>query len=201
MSNVSPLLPKLALNRRFAQDLLAARAPSCGIGVVEERRQLYALLALRPGAIIPDGLSARGFEFGHALYGNARYEVIHFAFEFRGFDTYHVLLNPSDPLVRSVVQRMVDRGGYFILALDPCQRVTAFRAELGNNSLVSLVDNFPRIMLSSTTDAQYQKALAQFRRNPDPPGTVLEWVCREDLSYLDLTEDRIELPIQARQVL
>jgi hypothetical protein len=193
MSNVHRLLPKLALNRRFAQDLLAADAPCCGIGVVEERRQLYALMALRLGVAIPDGSSAEGFEFGHSLYGNASFEVIHFAFEFRGFATYHVLLNPSDPLVRSAVQRMIDQGGYFILTVAPDQRVTAFRAELGGTGLVGLVDNFPRLKQSLTTAAQYQQALTQFRRKPDPPGTVLEWVCREDPAYLDLTEDRLDL--------
>ena len=192
MSNVRRLLPKLTLNRSFAQDLLGADAPCCGIGVVEERRQLYALMVLRLGVAIPDGLSAQGFEFGHSLYGNASFEVIHFAFEFRGFATYHVLLNPSDPLVRSAVRRMIDQGGYFILTVDPDQRVTAFRAGLGG-ALVGLIDNFPRLRQSSTTAAQYQQALIQFRRQPDPPGTVLEWVCREDPAYLDLSEDRLEL--------
>lgn len=193
VTNVSPLLPKLTLNRRFAEHLLKAPAPCCGVGIVEDRRQPYALLALRPGAAIPDGLSARGFEFGHSLYGNAQYEVIHFAFEFYGFETYHVLLNPSDPLVRNVVQRMVDQGGYFILTIDPNQRVTAFRAELGNTGLVGLIDNLPRIRQSVTSDTQYQSTLMQFRRRPDLPGTVLEWVCRGDLTYLDLAKDRLEL--------
>jgi hypothetical protein len=41
--------------------------------------------------------------------------VIHFAFEFRGFETYNVLLNPSNGLVQAVVRSMVERGGYFIL--------------------------------------------------------------------------------------
>jgi hypothetical protein len=192
MSNVRRLLPKLTLNRRFAQDLLGADAPCCGIGAVEERRQLYALMVLRLGVAIPDGLSAQGFEFGHSLYGNPSFEVIHFVFEFRGFATYHVLLNPSDPLVLSAVRRMIDQDGYFILTVDPDQCVTAFRAGLGG-ALVGLIDNFPRIRQSSTTAAQYQQALIQFRRQPDPPGTVLEWVCREDPVYLDLTEDRLEL--------
>ena len=52
MSNVHPLLPKLTLNPRLAQDLLGARAPCSGIGIVEKRQQHYALLALRPDAII-----------------------------------------------------------------------------------------------------------------------------------------------------
>jgi hypothetical protein len=32
-----------------------------------------------------------------------------------------------------------------------------------------------------------------FRRRPDPPGQVLNWVCRDNLSYLDLTQNRLEM--------
>jgi hypothetical protein len=40
---------------------------------------------------------------------------------------------------------------------------------------------------------QYDKALAQFRRRPEPPGQMLGWVCRGDPSYLDLANDRMDL--------
>jgi hypothetical protein len=50
-----------------------------------------------------------------------------------------------------------------------------------------------QIQGSTTTDAQYQRTPAQFRRRPDPPGQVLNWVCRDKLSYLDLTENRLEM--------
>ena len=45
----------------------------------------------------------------------------------------------------------------------------------------------------NASGARYNKVLAQFRRRPEPPGHVLEWVCHGDLSYLDLTKDRMEL--------
>jgi hypothetical protein len=45
----------------------------------------------------------------------------------------------------------------------------------------------------TTTDAQYQRALAQLRKRPDPPGHMLDWVCRDNLSYLDLTQNRLEM--------
>jgi hypothetical protein len=35
--------------------------------------------------------------------------------------------------------------------------------------------------------------LAQFRRRPYPAGQVLNWVCRENIEYLDLTQDRLEM--------
>jgi hypothetical protein len=30
---------------------------------------------------------------------------------------------------------------------------------------------------------QYQKAIAAFRKNPNPPGVLLHWVCRDNLGY------------------
>ena len=48
------------------------------------------------------------------------------------------------------------------------------------------------ILGSTTTEAQYDTALASFTRNPEPAGSLLRWVCRED-EYLNLAEDRLEL--------
>jgi len=45
----------------------------------------------------------------------------------------------------------------------------------------------------SLCSPSFQRALAQFRRRPDPPGQVLNWVCRDNLSYLDLTQNRLEM--------
>ena len=193
MSNVYPLLPKLTLNRRFLRDFLAEAAPCFALGLVEERKQPYAVLALRPGVTIPPDITDRGFEFGHSLQGTTDYELIHFAFEFRGFATYNVLLNPNNPLVRTVVRSMVERGGYFVLAIDDRQQVTAFRADIGPPGLSGLSDNYRRIQQSSTTEAQYRKALAHYNRRPHLPGRMLEWVCRDDTGYLDLTTHRIEM--------
>jgi hypothetical protein len=69
MSNVYPLLPKLTLNRRFLQDFLAAAAPCFALSLIEERKQPYAVLALRPGVAIPPDITERGCEFGHSLQG------------------------------------------------------------------------------------------------------------------------------------
>jgi hypothetical protein len=193
VSNVSAFLPKLTLNGRFIGDFLAETAPCFALGMVEEHKQQFAALALRPGVTIPPGIMDRGFEFGHSLLGNAEYEVVHFAFEFSGFATYNVLLNPNKPSVRAVVACMIERGGYFILAFDDDQRVTTFQADVGQQSLRGLSDNYQRIQFSTTTERQYRQALAQFNRRPDPPGQTLAWVCHEDPTYLDLTKDRMEM--------
>jgi hypothetical protein len=148
---------------------------------------------LRPGVTLPDHVTARGFEFGHSVLGDSDYEIVQFAFEFRGFATYHVLLNPNDPAVCEILRRMVEQRNYFIITIDPDRHITTFRADVGEAVLTGLIDHLPRLMRSTTSGARYEKALAQFRRRMELPGHVLEWVCHGDLSYLDLTKDRMEL--------
>jgi hypothetical protein len=161
--------------------------------MVEERKQRFAGLALRLDVPIPPDLSARGFNLGHSLWGSARFEVLHFAFAFPGFKTYHVLLNPNNPVVQAVVGSMIDRGGYFILAMGPERNITAFRADVGESDLIGLEDNIQRIRRSATTDAQYEAVLAQFRRRLHPPGPMLKWVCRDNSACLNPSLDPLEL--------
>ena len=151
-------------------------------------------LALRPAEVIPPEISGLGFNFGHALLGTTEFEVIQFVFHFYGFETYNMLVNPNNRLVKKVLMRMVESGDYFFFAINPNQSVTAFRSEIGQKNLAGLSTNLRQIQRSTTTDTQYRRALAQFRRRPDPPGQVLNWVCRDNLSYLDLS-----LPIRDRR--
>lgn len=193
MSNVCPLLPKLAVNRQFIHDLIDAKTPCFALSLVDERKQQCGLLALRPSTAIPLNVTSRGFNFGHSLLGNAHFEVIHFAFEFYGFGIYNVLLNPNSLMVQTVVRNMVTRGDYFILVIGPDQCVTAFRAGIEAEDLVGLKENLQRIQDSTTTEAQYQTVLAKFHRHPDPPGQLLNWVCRDKAEYLNLATDRLEM--------
>lgn len=81
MSNVYRLLTKLTLNRRFAQDFLdAPPEPCCALSVIEEREQVLPLVALRPGVVLPYGVTEQGFDFGHSVLGGDSYEIVHFAF-------------------------------------------------------------------------------------------------------------------------
>lgn len=79
--------------------------------------------------------------------------------------------------------RMVDSGEFFFFALDGNGSATTFNADLGRGrhaDRAGLQRNLPRILRAATTEAQYRDALARFRVNPDPPGTLLNWVCRDD---------------------
>jgi hypothetical protein len=196
---VHRLLPKLTINRQFVDDFLAAKSPCFAFGLIEERRQTLGLLALRHAEVIPPQTMSAGFNFGHSVLGNTDFEVVHFAFEFYGFGVYNTLINPNNPLARAVLARMIDRGEYFFLAVGPGQGVTAFRAEIGQGNLAGLKDHWARIQGSTTNDVQYQKALREFQEHPDPTGHMLSWVCRDNLEYLDLTKDRMEMAPTAPQ--
>ena len=116
MSEVYPLLPRLSVNRQFMNDFLSAAMPCFALGMVEERKRSCGFLVLRPNEVIPPEISDAGFLFGHGLIGNADFEVVHFAFHFYGFKTYNVLVNPNNPLVRTVLTSMVESGDYFFFA-------------------------------------------------------------------------------------
>jgi len=180
---------KLTVNRRFMAAFLAEQTPCLALGLVEEGIDPCALIALRLDVALPRAVSAAGFRFGNALLGTSSWEVVHFAFEFYGFATYNVLINPSDPVTRSVLTTMVETGEYFFLALDSDRHATAFRSDIGTANLAGLKANLSRLQRSTTTDAQYRQAVSQFEKHPEPPGTLLRWVCRHNMDYLDLTQD------------
>lgn len=186
------MLPVLTVNRSFMQAFIEAETPCCALGLVEEGGEPCGLLALRPDEEIPYDVLDMGFNFGHSLLGTSTYEVIHFAFEFYGFKTYNLLLNPNNLVVQAVVEQMIEGGDYFFFALSEQGRVTSFRAEIGREYLEGLKDNLPRIR-NSTTHDEYHRDLTAFAENPDPPGTLLHWVCQDDTAFLDLSTDRLDL--------
>jgi hypothetical protein len=92
------------------------------------------------------------------LAGTTEFEVIQFVFQFYGFETYNMLVNPNNRLVKKVLIRMVESGDYFFFAISPNQSVTAFRSEIGQKNLAGLSTNLRQIQGSTTTDAQYQRS-------------------------------------------
>ena len=120
-------------------------------------------MALHPGEDIPSDVTARGFRFGHSLLGGDSFEVIHFAFEFHGFRTYNLLINPGSPPVRAVLQRMLEEEDYFFFALSADGRATAFRSEVGQDVLFYVRDYFSRVQRSTTTETEYDLACLAFQ--------------------------------------
>lgn len=197
--NVQHLLPRLTLHRQFAEDLWAAKAPCFALGMVEERQEPMGLLALRPPKAMPKEAMALGFNFGHTLVGNADFEVVQLFFEFYGFATYSVLLNPNNPLVKQVLSHMLASKQYFFLALAPDATVTAFRAEFEADRLAGLREHWPRLQNSRTNDLQYQKAVKAIQKQTQDPDALLTWVCRDHVDCLDPRKDPLELTPRGAQ--
>ena len=115
MNTVRPMLPTLTVNRQFMMDFIAKEPPCLALGLVEVEGSQCAMITVRLNEALPREVSAAGFAFGHALYGGGSWEVVHFGFEFYGFATWHVLINPSDPVARLVLRTMIRTGDYFFL--------------------------------------------------------------------------------------
>jgi hypothetical protein len=194
MSTDSLDLPTLTVNRSFIEEFIAAQHPCCALGLVEVHHRQCAFVALHPETAIPSQVTDKGFAFGHALIGNSDFEVIHFGFVFYDFQAYNVLLNPNNPIVQTVLQTMMESGDYFFFTLDESSgSVTTFRSEIGKDTLINLTNNWQRIQQSTTTDSQYLQGVIHFVKNPSPKGKLLQWVCSDNIDYLDLTQDRLEL--------
>ena len=85
------------------------------------------------------------------------------ASRFYGADEYHVLINPNNPLVRAVLQRMVLRPDLFIFLINGNRGATAFRSGLADEDIVGLAANLPRILSSTTSAADYRQAVTLFQ--------------------------------------
>ena len=186
------MLPVLTVNRSFLYEFMDAETPCAALGLVEENGRQSGLVALHLNEDVPPEVMARGVRFGHSLLGGDAFEVIHFAFEFYGFRTWNLLINPNNPLVQAVLQRMLEDEDYFFFTLSTDGRATTFRSQVGQD-LLYVKANLPRLQASTTTETQYDLACLSFAGDPRPPGALLNWVCRDKTEYLDLSTDRLEL--------
>lgn len=185
--------PPLTLNQLFIDDLMAAQAPCFAMGFVEEQGEKSGFLALRPEESIPRMSTEQGFCFGHSAFGAESKPVFHFAFEFYGHETFHGLVQPNNPIVKAVIERMLETEDYFFFAINPDQTVTAFRAQLQGHDLAGLRANHEKFGHECCSPEQYEKTVKTFAENPDPPGQMMEWVCRNNRDYLDLVKHPLEL--------
>ena len=189
------MLPSMTVNRSFIQALIAAETPCCGLGIVEVDKKKSGFVAMRPGEVIPESSLSLGFNFGHSLYGSSQFEVVHFAFEFYGFKRYHTLVNPTNPLVQVVLKTMLESRDYFFFSIEEKSgSVTTFRNEINDEVMASFQQDWSRIESSTTTKQQYHKAVSSFIKDDTyPTGGLMHWLELDNLSYLDLRIDRLDL--------
>ena len=193
MGEVHTFLPRLTVNELFVRDLMKADPPCFSLGYVEESGIQSGFIALRPEEPIPNTSTDQGFRFGHSVLGHEENPVLHFAFEFYGHTIYHGLVRPENPIIQAVLDTMIETEDYFFFAVNPDQTATAFRSKLEHTDLASLKTNRDQFRNENCTSDQYDRSVKAFSRNPDPPGQVMEWVCRHNWDYLDLTEHRLVL--------
>ncbi len=193
MGDVHTYLPRLTVNELFIRDLMAANPPCFALGYVQEREVKSGFIALRPETPIPNDSTQQGFRFGHSVLAIEEKPVLHFAFEFYGHAIYHGLVPPGNPIIQAVIATMLETEDYFVFAINPDQTVTAFRSQLEHQDLAGLRTNNEQFCDEGCSPEQYERAVKAFTKNPDPPGQVMEWVCRNDWDYLDLAKYPLEL--------
>jgi hypothetical protein len=193
MGETHTYLPRLTVNELFISDLMSARPPCFALGYVEDRGAKCGFIALRPEAPIPAVSTKQGFCFGHSVLGPRANPVLHFAFEFYGHATYHGLAPAGNPIIQAVINTMLETGDYFFFAINPDQTVTAFRSRLEEMDLSGLRTNQEEFGNATCAPEQYERAVKSFAKNPDPPGQVMEWVCRNNWDYLNITKYPLEL--------
>ncbi len=96
--------------------------------------------------------------------------MVQFAFAIRGLETYPAVLSPRSVVVRRVIGAVLVSGDYFIfVVVNTNGSVCMFRSDIEQDSLVWLKAHLPRLRNSTTTETQYDRAVAVFERRPQPP--------------------------------
>lgn len=193
MGEVHNYLPRLTANQLLIRDLMTAQAPCFALGYVEERKEKCGFIAIRPEIPIPNQVTQQGMNFGHSVLGTNHYKVLHFGFEFYGHATYHGLVPVGNPIIQAVIETMLETQDYFFFAINPDQTVTAFRSQFEAHDLAGLRTNQEQFADGSCSLEQYESAVQTFREKPDPPGTVMNWVFRNNWDYLDLKKYPLDL--------
>jgi hypothetical protein len=193
LSNVTQLPVPLTFNDRFLHAFMDSEPPCAALGLVEQAGQTRGFVAARTNESMPLQAAESGFDFGFELLGNDRYQLIHFILGFPGLQPYDIILNPNNPLVRKVVDVMRETAQYLFFVFEEGE-MTAFHQTMDRQNR----DWFNRygdvVHTASTTPEEYERALRRFK--PDDGflhGKLLDWVCREDMRFLDLRENRHEV--------
>lgn len=187
-------LPELILHRKFMSDFASAQAPCFAMGLVEADGEETGFLAMRPEKAIPSEFLAMGMAFGHRISAFEGDMLCQFVFSVYGYEQYSVLVNPANRQVRDVLDIMVSQRDYFFFILNPDGKASAFRSNLDEANLAGLSDTLPQMYAANTPHETYERAVTAFRKAPDPSGSVLSWVCRNDPTYLRLDSDPMVLP-------
>lgn len=156
------VLPEMIVNRKLMTAFLAEEPPCTALGIAQDDQGRCGMIALRLNTVLPRAVAQAGFSLGNGLFGGREWQVLHLAFNFYGFRTYNLLINPALPAMSSVWETIIETEDYMFLVLNSGQSATAFRSDVGPDSRSALIDNPRRLRTSTTTQAQYERAVDRF---------------------------------------
>lgn len=180
-------LPPLTIHAGMVGDLFAAGCDGLAMGLVQMEGVEYGLLALILAGELPE--MAGGFELGHRVLATDSYEVVQLTLQLDRQRTYHVLVNPASIVVQRTLAAMLQKGVYFIVFVTPEGAASVFQSQGDPDDLDGLRANWDRLLRSKTSEAEYQRTVVAFGRNPDPLGELLEWIGSTDPSQLEIQSD------------
>jgi hypothetical protein len=125
--------------------------------------------------------------------GNDRYQILHFMLFLPGLEPIDILLNPSNQIVGKVVDVMRQTGEYFFFVVESGS-LMAFHNHMDSASR-EWFDRYGDIVhTATTTSEQYEAGVRGLVAGGDLlHGRLLNWVCRDETSSIDLSEDRLEI--------
>ncbi len=90
---------------------------------------------------------------------------------------------------------MLESRDYFFFSIEEKSgSITTFRNEINSEVMSSFQRDWPRIETSTTNKRQYHKAVSSFIKDDTyPSGSLMHWLKLDNLSYLDLRIDRLDL--------
>ena len=186
-------LPYLKINRLHIAQLMAEPIGCFSLGILDDGSDEVGFIVIRPADEIPIENAQNGFAFGHSVIGPEKSPVLHFAFNFYGHKTFHGLVATGNEMAKRVVRKMIQRDDYFFMVINPDERVVTFRSKGKFGDLAGLKLNQENYNDSYCDIDHYELVNTAFCSNPNPPGEVLRWVCRDNLEYLDLDLDVVQM--------
>lgn len=180
---------KFVVNLDFMAEFQKSAAPCFALGIVEIDDHPTPVLAIKTKQPLPADVLSGEFEFGHALHGTTDTMLLQFTFQFYGHSGYQTLLNPANPMVQSVISTLVTSGQSVVLISTPGKPNSLFRAGVDHENLAGMREVLAAMPSVTTTDGRYERQVRVFKRNEASSGTMLKWVCRDNLDYLDVQKN------------
>jgi hypothetical protein len=168
---------------------MQAKPPCFAMGIAEEDGHRSGFFILRPETPIPPEVTQRGMRFGHATRGSLETPMFQFVFEFYDYAAYSGLVPVNNAIVQAVIPTMIENADYLFFVISQDNIATLFRASFTAADFVGMKTNWSRFKDVKFPLERYERAVCRMGRDPDPPGSrFIEWVCRENPDYLNISE-------------